>query len=1094
MDATAPPPNSMKPNGGARPSPRRGGLLNRVKNRSNNRVSLPHARTTNRRRVSSSNNNNVNNDNYSRASLLYASSSTSSVASTSNNKNSKLYKLASDYESILKKVWDPVPGIRLVVDGDAVIKELKKLQDEEFGNNNNNEMFWDNSNNKKTFPVLCNYLTVWRKRRKSTGMGKSQSSTTISKKMKKSDIIDKSKTINVTENMKDDNSSSTSNNNNNNNSDNTNDRIPEETNFSMKTITHEGGKNSILKGETSQEYQERKNENQLAKRNIVEGEANSNSSKNNNKKVEKKVEEEEQQQQSVKNTSDNNNNNNNNDKTEEDDEIIQSTTRNINGQVVELAILDADPNIGVRARLNGYKDKIMLVKEDDMLGILLNNGISENDLGSMDLIDIIEKLLSFVNVKLTKENIELGFDSDDNNNNINNKNQATSTEEEKVNDIIQIPEISTLTFENIETGHVKSIEEILIFNNDTCLVSCSMDKSAHLWTYSTSNTNFAIQSKKVLFGHNDVVTCVSTCGSWICTGSRDKTVRIWNMEVDNADAIVVNAHDDVVRDVEIFTYNNNMHIVSASRDKTIKVWNFDGNKNECVLGKTWKGHTKPVVALSNFVTEHACIVSSSNDKTLRIWDMNKENESIVLKGHEKAISCVKVTKLVVSTNTSGTDEWVVVSGSSDKSVRIWSLKDGLCLHVIQPFKKAVIQLSILKNDNINKNACLALTSDGKINLIDLASAKVVIDDFIIKENKLVLNGATIRSVTSSNGANDGSNSCFFGLRDGKIAVASVKMGNDVRDSNSNNSNGNSKSSIISNDKTDYVTWDQAVVAKAKENIDASTIPKSNDGGTYVNITENMLGNLKQAPVMMYNSKKNTWNDAIIWRENINGSFDLYLISSNDRKVDVGPSKLLISSKYVDDNQLMQKSSSNVLKSNHHLELKIDLKVLSRYQCGWEYYGATIKGIDNGTVKLLYDDGEEETINRLYLKAYDTLYHTNDLVEVKYKGKKKWYRGTVQEEANNGRYTVKYNLDGEIETNVKRKSLWYVDLNVERKEKEVSYNVGDAVLCRHNRGARFFGGKIEHIYHSDGVEKKFDVLYDDGDTEKEVERWLIKKKN
>ena len=125
------------------------------------------------------------------------------------------------------------------------------------------------------------------------------------------------------------------------------------------------------------------------------------------------------------------NNNNNNNKIEEDDEIIQSTTRNINGQVVELAILDADPNIGVRARLNGYKDKIMLVKEDDMLGILLNNGISENDLGSMDLIDIIEKLLSFVNVKLTKENIELGFDSDNNNNNINNKNQATSTEEKK---------------------------------------------------------------------------------------------------------------------------------------------------------------------------------------------------------------------------------------------------------------------------------------------------------------------------------------------------------------------------------------------------------------------------------------------------------------------------------------------------------------------------------------------------------------------------------------------------------------------------------------------------------------------------------------
>ena len=53
-------------------------------------------------------------------------------------------------------------------------------------------MFWEIQIIKKPscFMQLFNSLE---KRRKCTGMGKSQSSTNISKKMKKSDIIDKSK-------------------------------------------------------------------------------------------------------------------------------------------------------------------------------------------------------------------------------------------------------------------------------------------------------------------------------------------------------------------------------------------------------------------------------------------------------------------------------------------------------------------------------------------------------------------------------------------------------------------------------------------------------------------------------------------------------------------------------------------------------------------------------------------------------------------------------------------------------------------------------------------------------------------------------------
>ena len=47
--------------------------------------------------------------------------------------------------------------------------------------------------------------------------------------------------------------------------------------------------------------------------------------------------------------------------------------------------------------------------------------------------------------------------------------------------------------------------------------------------------------------------------------------------------------------------------------------------------------------------------------------------------------------------------------------------------------------------------------------------------------------------------------------------------------------------------------------------------------------ESMLGNLREKPVIMYNKKKNTWIEAVIWRVNCSGSLDLYIKATNDRK-------------------------------------------------------------------------------------------------------------------------------------------------------------------------------------------------------------------
>jgi len=102
-----------------------------------------------------------------------------------------------------------------------------------------------------------------------------------------------------------------------NNNNNINDRIPEETDFSMKMTTHEGGSNSILKGETSKDYQERKNENKQAK-NMV---GNEEEEEEENSYSDQKISDEGKSDKEDEMEVNSNNNNNNNTIIDLDDDL-----------------------------------------------------------------------------------------------------------------------------------------------------------------------------------------------------------------------------------------------------------------------------------------------------------------------------------------------------------------------------------------------------------------------------------------------------------------------------------------------------------------------------------------------------------------------------------------------------------------------------------------------------------------------------------------------------------------------------------------------------------------------------------------------------
>jgi WD40 repeat protein len=96
------------------------------------------------------------------------------------------------------------------------------------------------------------------------------------------------------------------------------------------------------------------------------------------------------------------------------------------------------------------------------------------------------------------------------------------------------------------------------------------------------------------------------------------------------------------------------------------------NADQIIFDKVLKGHTNSTASVA-ITADGKLIVSGSFDKTIRVWETESGKCLSVLKDKANPVLSVAITA----------DGKLIVSGSLDKTVRVWETESGKCLSVLK---------------------------------------------------------------------------------------------------------------------------------------------------------------------------------------------------------------------------------------------------------------------------------------------------------------------------------------------------------------------------------------------------------------------------
>ncbi|KAF2734265.1 WD40 repeat-like protein [Polyplosphaeria fusca] len=213
--------------------------------------------------------------------------------------------------------------------------------------------------------------------------------------------------------------------------------------------------------------------------------------------------------------------------------------------------------------------------------------------------------------------------------------------------------------------------------------------------------------------HTECVYTIQYSGKYLVSGSRDKSVRIWNLDTQRLMLPPLVGHLASVLCLQFDERPGQDIVVSGGSDCSIILWRFSTGE---MIKRLEKAHSESVL---NLRFDDRFLVTCSKDKTIKVWnrkellptddeypssttrssgakfpayiiDMAQQTEQqiyhqplppysliMTLEGHNAAVNAIQIL------------EGQIVSASGDRNVKVWNVRTGACQRTLTGHNKGI---------------------------------------------------------------------------------------------------------------------------------------------------------------------------------------------------------------------------------------------------------------------------------------------------------------------------------------------------------------------------------------------------------------------